>query len=148
MKNPTEIKNKIKQIKFEYLKTSYAENLVREPYNCVYNRPIKLLGDKEVLTRVCTYFTTDEESYQICNSRECSQQCNAFVFKHDKKQLRELLDLDVEANPKKYPELMVLEWVLDSEQVPPSNPNIIRRAKTAIVYAWLNYISPLGRFFV
>ena len=119
MKSPTEIKQKIRSIEYEYLKRVYEARLSREPQNCVYNKKACAPGTDESITRVCSYFTTDD-SVQVCDSSECSQSCNAFAFKHDKKQLRDLLMSDIEANLTKYPELLVLNWALDGELVEPS----------------------------
>jgi hypothetical protein len=135
MKSPTEIKQKIRNIEYEYLKKVYQTRLSKDPQNCVYNKKATAPGSDEALTRVCSYFTTDD-SVQVCDSGECSQSCNAFVFKYDKRQLRELLQQDISTNPTKYPELLVLNWSLDGEimepdSTEPSDPVIVTPNVTA-----------------
>lgn len=114
MKTPTEIKQKIRNIEYEYLKRVYQARLSKEPQNCLYNKRVVLPGSEKAITRVCAYFT-DADTIQACNTSECSRNCNAFVCRHDKKTLRDLLQEDVRSNPTKYPELMVLGWTLDGE---------------------------------
>jgi len=129
MKTPTEIKQKIRNIEFEYLKGVYQSRLSKDPHNCAYNKKAVLPGSDQALTRVCGYFS-DSDSVQVCNTAECSVNCNAFVPRFDKKQLRDLLREDIENNPTKYPELMVLKWALDGENIEtslaePPAPDII-----------------------
>ena len=112
MRSPREVKDKIRQIQFEHLKKVYEEKLAKEPENCTYNREIKVRGQEEVATRVCVYFSTNNH-FEVCNTSECSQSCNAFIPKRDKKELRKNLEDDVEAHPQKYPEILVLKWALE-----------------------------------
>lgn len=115
MKSPTEIKNKIKQVKYEYLKQVFKEKLAVKPENCHYNKVVTLHDTNEYKTRLCTYYS-DADHYEICNTVTCAQKCNAFVFKHDKEDLRGRLDTDIDRNPSKYPELSVLTWVLEQKE--------------------------------
>jgi hypothetical protein len=115
MKSPTEIKNKIKQVKYEYLKQVYKEKLTVKPENCHYNKAVVLHDTKEFKTRLCTYYS-DADGYEVCNTVTCAQRCNAFVFKHDKENLKNRLDVDVDTNPNKYPEIAVLSWVLEQKE--------------------------------
>jgi len=115
MKSPTDIKNKIKQVKYEYLKQVYKEKLAVKPENCHYNKAVILADTKEYKTRLCTYFA-DADTYQVCNTVTCAQRCNAFIFKNDKNTLREKLDVDIDQNPNKYPELAVLSWVIEQKE--------------------------------
>jgi hypothetical protein len=112
MKEPTKIKEKIRQLKFAYTKQFYKEHLSREPKNCIYNRTVIFAGTKEHATRVCNYFS-DNNVYQICDSLECAGSCNAFVSKLKKKDIKTSLDNDIKNNPMKYPEIMALNWVLE-----------------------------------
>lgn len=114
MRKPTDIKVKIKQIKYEYLKQFYREKLTVKPENCFYNKPVVLHDTKEYKTRVCTYFSGVEQ-YQICNTVSCAEKCNAFVLKHSKNALRDQLETDIEKNPGKYPEVVALNWVLEQK---------------------------------
>lgn len=115
MKSPTEIKNKIKQVKYEYLKQIYQDKLSVKPENCHYNKVVTLCGQKEIKTRVCTYFS-DSEHYEICDTLECANSCNAFIVKHSKDVLKDRLDVDIQKNPNKYPEISVLSWVLQQKE--------------------------------
>lgn len=113
MRKPKEITNKIRQIQFEHLKKVYKQHLEKEPYNCVYNKKVVLHGSKDIQTRVCSYFSSPDQ-YEVCNTTECSKSCNAFIAKQTKKELRNLLANDIETAPKKYPEIMVLNWALEA----------------------------------
>lgn len=169
MKTPTEIKQKIRNLEFEYLKTVYQAHLSKEPQNCIYNKKAVLPGTDAPITRVCGYFS-DEETVQVCNRIECSQNCNAFAPRQDKKTLRALLEEDVEKNPTKYPEIMVLSWVLDGDQTglpelqepaivtadvtataPPVTASVWKRVKAwaydQTLLAYLKYIELLGKVF-
>jgi len=164
MKSPTEIKNKVKQLKFEYLKAFYQKHLVKEPQNCFYNRSIVLdSANKEVTTRICTYFT-DGETYQICNSVKCSKQCNAFVPKREKKDLKDVLESDMTQNPERYPEILVLNWALDvvdeitvdavepepvleSSGAVPAERHIIQKVKDFLFLTAFKVNAVLARFF-
>lgn len=143
MKSPTDITEKVKQLKFEYLKAFYRQKLAREPQNCVYNREIVIRDDKTVVTRVCTYFS-DEATYQICDTSECSRKCNAFVERYNKQQLREFMERDIEESPEKYPEVMALAWVLDKVELPVGNLSIIDKLKWK-VFEWAFLFSELCR---
>jgi hypothetical protein len=112
MKQPTKIKDKLRQLKFAYIKQFYKEHLSRDPKNCVYNKPVIFAGTKEHATKVCTYFS-DNNYFQICDSLECAGNCNAFVARLKKKDIRASLELDIKSNPMKYPEIMALNWVLE-----------------------------------
>jgi hypothetical protein len=143
MKSPTEIRDKTKQIQFEYLKAFYRQHLVKEPQNCAYNREITIQGSSERGLRVCTYFS-DDSSFQVCNTNECSKSCNAFVARMDKSQLRAKLEEDIREHPVKYPEIMVLNWVLDKEKLPDEKPNIIERLKL-VAFETTFFLSELFR---
>lgn len=115
MRDPAEIASKIRQVRFEYLKMAYQSELSKKPHNCVYNRPVTLYGEGEVVTRLCGFYS-DEKNYIVCDTDECATSCNAFVCRKDKKQIREQLEKDMEEHPSKYPEILALEWVLGRKQ--------------------------------
>jgi hypothetical protein len=154
MKSPTEIKQKIRTIEFEYLKKVYQARLSKDPQNCVYNKKASAPGSDAVVTRVCSYFTTDD-TVQICDTVECSQSCNAFALKYDKKQLRDLLYDDISRNPSKYPELFVLKWSLDGEIVEPLSTEpteqaivteVVTPSRLAVARQWASDLLWAGYF--
>lgn len=114
MKTPSEISSKIKQVRFEYLKAAYQIELTRHPCNCIYNRKVTLHGEGEVVTRLCGFYS-DDKNYIVCDTEDSARNCDAFVCKKSKKQVREQLEKDMIENSHKYPELLALEWVLEKK---------------------------------
>ena len=131
MKGPKEIVSKIKQIQFEHLKEVYKTHLSKEPQNCVYNRRVIIHGSKDVVTRLCGYFSQGD-TFEVCNSVSCSAKCNAFVPKFTKPVLRKRLELDVKENPENYPEIAVLNWTLEGhlDEEKPSFWDFLKRKVT------------------
>lgn len=139
MKDPQEIVTKIKQIQFEHLKGIYKKNLSKEPQNCVYNKMVVIRGDTEVATRVCGYYSKDDV-YEVCNSLACSEKCNAFVARHTKPELRRRLEQDMQENPKKYPEITVLNWTLENPPVPNADFTWWERMKWGWFKFWRKFL--------
>lgn len=144
MKQPTEIKEKIRQLKFAYLKKFYREHLSREPKNCIYNRPVVFAGTKEYATRICTYFS-DGDTYQICASTDCALSCNAFVSRFERRELRDALETDIQSNPVKYPEIMALSWALE-KPAEPQMENIWDKLRFGVFQSWFLVVQFMKRW--
>jgi hypothetical protein len=123
MKTAADIASKIRQVRFEYLKAAYQSDLSRRPCNCIYNRTATLHGEGEVVTRLCGFYS-DDKNYIVCDTIESAQKCDAFVCRKTKKQVREYLEKDMIENTQKYPEILVLEWVLGKK-----NPTVLNNTR-------------------
>jgi len=147
MKTPTEIKDKIRQLKFEYLKANYARYLAQEPQNCIYNSQVVLHDTSESVTRICTYFST-QNNYRVCNTVECAKKCDAFVNKVNKKDLRALLDKNIQENPSHYLEIIALQWVLDANSEPlPAKSSRFKELKYNIYTLYCDFKQAIERIF-
>lgn len=82
--------------------------------NCIYGKPLDIIDKGKVFhVNVCLYNKNVNTGLEVCNNTE---ECNAFICKFSKKDIEESFNKELSDSvirSKKYPELNVLEWVLD-----------------------------------
>lgn len=114
MKSPGVIYRRYRQLKRKLLYDKLQEIRKRSGKNCVYGKAIDIIdGNKTFHAHVCLYNKHIDSGLECCNHAD---ECNAFICKFAKEDVvvffnQELKDPSV--RNKKYPELNVLEWVLD-----------------------------------
>ena len=138
MRKVREIYEKMRQVKYHHLVKLYKTFLKRKPENCRYNYPYSLKKDKiETVIYLCLLHQPksnlpdgrflwpppdpDNAKIQphlvdICHEIHHCSHCNAFVFRHSKKSLKDLFEeklKDKKFKEKEYPDICALEWVLE-----------------------------------
>lgn len=121
MRSPGVIYRRYRQIKKKILYDRTVQAHLRLHENCYYGKEIKYtdndvidLNGIERTIKACVYNSTDNH-IEICDN---PQECNAYASKWTKEKIinkinEELSDPNIKR--KYYPELNVLEWVLDKE---------------------------------
>jgi hypothetical protein len=115
------VKDKIKQLKYQYLKKIFEKYLSKTSENCKYNKEIYLSKQR---LQVCTFDLDNVKELDMCYKREHSEYCNAFCYKYSKETLKEtfikeLADPQIRAT--KYKDINVLYWEypeLEKEEFP------------------------------
>lgn len=117
------IKDKLKQLKYQYLKKIFEKYLIRNPENCKYNKEIYLSKQR---LQVCTFDLDNTKELDMCYKKEHSEYCNAFCLKYSKETLRDafIKELkDPQTRATKYKDINVLYWEhpeLEQEDFPES----------------------------
>jgi len=108
MKSPGVIYRRYRQLKRKLLYEKMQEIRKMCGKNCVYGKEVNILDrDKVFHSHICLYNKQVPTDFEICTNAE---DCNAFICKYGKKDVQEFFNT---IRNKKYPELNVLEWVLD-----------------------------------
>jgi hypothetical protein len=114
MKSPGIIYRRYRQLKRKLLYEKMQEARKKVSKNCVYGKAIDILDrDRVIHTHICLYNENIKAGLEVCN-HACD--CNAFICKFSKKNIEDEFNVelgDQTVRCKKYPELNVLEWVLD-----------------------------------
>ena len=109
----TNIKQKLKKIKYQYLKKILKRGLSNStPNNCRYNKNIKFPNG--TVAYICSFDLDRLSDVDLCYLKEHSQECNAFCPKRNKEQLKEqflkeLADPNIRAV--KYKDINILLWL-------------------------------------
>lgn len=127
MRSPGVIYRRYRQIKKKILYDYTSNAYLRLHENCYYSKEINYIDDEGIERNVkaCTY-NPIENHIELCDN---PQECNAYASKWTKKKIidkinEELNNPDIKRNF--YPELNVLEWVLDKDLYKAAqNPNLI-----------------------
>lgn len=121
MRSPGVIYRKYRQIKKKILYDRTAHAFLRSHENCYYGKEVKYIDNEgierfgvERTIKACMY-NPIEDHIETCDN---PHECNAYASKWTKKKIidktnEELKDSDIKR--KYYPELNVLEWVLDKD---------------------------------
>lgn len=130
MKTTRDIYKRLRDLKFHYLTKFYKKYTRKIPENCLYNDQYNIGLEKGVPITIglCLLHQPDpakkEKVYphliEICHEPSHCVNCNAFVFKYSKENIKELFELelsDKENVIKKYPDIHTLEWVLEGESM-------------------------------
>jgi len=107
-----EIKNKLKQLKYQHLKKIYSKNLSVLPENCKYNKEIRLPNRSRI--NICGFNFEDTYDVDLCYKKEHAKDCNAFCTKNSKDELclqfiEELEDDQIRST--KYKDINMLYWL-------------------------------------
>ena len=128
MRSPGAIFRKLKEAKFRRLVAHYKKLLKRLPENCKYNYAYKFVGsdNKPYIVKLCmihqNYIDFEKSSHliDVCQTASDCEQCNGFVHRYSKEQIKELFDQELQTKnikETKYPEICALEWVLERSVV-------------------------------
>jgi hypothetical protein len=138
MKKNRQIFLKLRELKYSYLVKHYKKLLKRNPENCRYNYPYIIKRDK-IITKVNLCLLHQPKSnlpkerfiwpppnpenakiqphiLDICQETHHCIHCNAFVFRYTKKEIKDLFEeklKDPNYKKREYPEIHLLEWVLE-----------------------------------
>ena len=124
MKSKSEVLQKLKQVRYRYLKKAVRKGLARHPYNCLFNKEIEVL---RLNVGICTHpeiIETRSDYFPICDERlgDLSSRCEKFCPKRSKERIREgiketLNSSEVGEIAYHYPDVAALIWVLDKEDL-------------------------------
>jgi hypothetical protein len=142
MKSESEIKGKLKEIKYRYVKKQIKQNRKHIPQNCFFNSDLKSDRSPDFVLGVCTHEETDEwvsfygkNDHRVCDlnfeGQSRCKECPFFKWKYEKDDIKEgidteLLNLSAAKLAFNYPELMTLLWVLDDDDSRTDDPSIIK----------------------
>jgi hypothetical protein len=114
MKSPGIIYRRYRQLKRKILYEKLQETRRKEHKNCIYGRMVDVIDrDRVYHLRICLYNKNVEHGLEVCSQ---SEDCNAFVNKFSKEAVEKEFNKELKdpfIRGKKYPELNLLEWVLD-----------------------------------
>jgi hypothetical protein len=114
MKSPGTIYRRYRQLKRKTIFEKIQETRKKAAKNCIYGKSLDILDKNKTLhCFVCLYNKNINAGLDICNHPE---DCNAFICKYTKEDIENSFykDLkDITTFNKKYPEIALLEWVLD-----------------------------------
>jgi len=126
MRSPGSIYRKLKEVRYRHLISMYRKYLRRSPENCLYNCQYAFVDSdgKERELRLCLYNqeqTTleggvDPSLIDVCDQLRHCQNCNAFVLKCTREDVKKILEEELnneKLKAKKYPDISALEWVLE-----------------------------------
>lgn len=118
MRSPGVIYRRYRQIKKKILYDRVANAVQCLHENCHYGRVVTYKDEQGVgrSIKVCNYETAlDQGVIELCTK---PMECNAFVNKWTKDKINEAVDKelsDPEIKRRLYPELALMEWVLDKD---------------------------------
>ena len=120
MKNSGEIRQKVKQVRYRYLKKALDRKLRHQPDNCRFN------GVHGGCSYKCCLHRLEEDGWNgiVCDTeldgKDRAEACPVFELQYDKEQIKEGLDSFLKTAPIQeiafyFPDLAALLWVLDGE---------------------------------
>lgn len=114
MKSPGIIYRRYRQLKRKLLYEKLLESRKRSAKNCIYGKYLDIVDkSKNYSVSICLYNKDISKGLEVCNHPE---ECNAFICKQSKEDIEKLFEKELSDSSiriKKYPELNILEWVLD-----------------------------------
>jgi hypothetical protein len=126
MRSKREIRDRLKQASFRYLKEILSEKLKKAPQNCRHNESVSIDASQELSLGMCTL--TAETKVRVCDARvpgcAAAAGCNWFDHKQSKEAIKgEWSDMLKDAQGggrralvrKGYGDLASLLWALDDE---------------------------------
>ena len=125
MKIRGQILQKVKQVKYRYLKKFLDKCLSKVSGNCIHNRPTEINQSSAENVCLCGY-QMEEKSWVglICDKRinpDLAKNCDTFDPLNTKEELKEEFNSSLQTLPlailaSKFPDLAALLWVLDETQ--------------------------------
>lgn len=124
MKTRGQLIQKIKQVRFRYLKKFLEKCLSQTSTNCVYNRASSFDVGATSSVCVCGYgIEQNGWKAQPCDKRlnpELAENCSKFQLLNTKEELKEEFNVSLDALPlpaiaSKFPDLAALLWVLSED---------------------------------
>jgi hypothetical protein len=125
MKSARAISQKLREVKYHHLVKFYKKYLKKSPENCLYNYPYQFVSDNEDHEiHLCLLHQPNLDLktgvfphlIDICQEMKHCQNCNAFLLKYNKDNVKRLFDEELNnknLKEKKYPDICALEWVLE-----------------------------------
>jgi hypothetical protein len=130
MRSPGVIYRRYRQLKKKILYDRILEARKRIFDNCYYGKKVTFLNDSNVehIIKMCNYSSLPDDRVELCFKPDL---CNAFVNKRKKEEIIKDLEKDLsnyEIKKRYYPDLILLEWVLDKDlNEAVKKPNFIGR---------------------
>jgi hypothetical protein len=122
MKTVGEVRQKLKQVKFRYLKKELEASLVRTSSNCVHNRLLEVPSLGEV--SICAL----KEGAIACDASrgiDLAPSCESYACRYQKEEVKsgmeEVFTSSIPHIAARYPDAAALMWVLDEpthEEIP------------------------------
>ena len=124
MRKPYEVYKKYKELQKSHFNRERAEACERCPTNCRYNRKIHL-SDRNIDLQLCSLGQgvnsgeLDPSLLLVCSAKRQALECNAYSPKHQTPEdivaLIQLKAQDPQTRRESYPELVLLEWVMNNQ---------------------------------
>lgn len=132
MRNVRAVYQKLREVKYHHLVKLYKKYTRKIPENCKYNYPYKITSETgaSVEIRLCLLHQPEIDLksgifphlVDICQEQEHCTNCNAFVNRYTKEEMKKLLEAELNGPRTKellYPDICALEWVMEqSEGIP------------------------------
>lgn len=124
MKTKGQLIQKIKQVRYRYLKKFLDKCLAVNAQNCLYNRPSTFDVGSVVSVCICGYGVEKKEwKARPCDKRhnpELAQNCSKFELLSSKEELKDEFNTSLDSLPlpaiaSKFPDLAALLWVLSED---------------------------------
>ena len=148
MRSPGVIYRRYRQYKKKILFERAAKAKNREHENCVYGKELTYKDrngiDRHI--RACMYTGVVEGSFEVCdNPCECSAFANRWTREDIESQVEAELG-EFEIKNEKYPEIAVLEWVLDKDYFDAiQNPGILTKTVVGMIMFLEQFLKVIGR---
>lgn len=123
MKSVRDVYKKLREVRFRYLVILYKRYLKRAPDLCKYNREFRVESNGQArFIRLCMLHQPEKglapNLLDVCEQVGHCEECNAFVCRHTKDSIKEMFESqlkDPRVKARTYPEIAVLEWVLEQD---------------------------------
>jgi hypothetical protein len=142
MKSPGVIYRKYRQIRRKLLYDKIQEARRWEHRNCVYGKMIEVTDKSgKHSIPICLYNKNLDKGLDVCSN---PIECNAFINKNSKESVEvsfnaEIKDINIRS--RKYPELNILDWVLDKNlEEAKKSPSILVKIAITIIELLENFI--------
>jgi len=115
IKGDSEVRQKLKQVKFRHLKRELSERLQVAPRNCDHNKRLEFEGREVGFCSLRQTLCTEEHGPDL------SQDCLDFSCRYNKDQIKEefttVMESPIHEIAAKYPDVAALTWVLSENPV-------------------------------
>ena len=124
MKTRGQLIQKIKQVRFRYMKKFIDKCMSKASQNCVYNRQSSLTVDSVSSVCICGFNMENRDWVaDPCDKRlnpDKATNCDQFLLLNNKDELKEEFNTSIDALPlpaiaSKFPDLAALLWVLSDD---------------------------------
>lgn len=117
MKDTSEIKEKIRQLKFEHLQRRIEKERTPAPENCVHNYKHET---EDGSVRLCMLGTDNPNEWggRVCDSKQTAQECPFFEPRKSKEEVIEEFNEDImdpEIVNNEYRDISALRWALEGD---------------------------------
>lgn len=122
MKSEEEIRKRVRDLKFRYLRRILRKDLKRRPHNCTFNREHTVQGTdgQDITVRLCMLGSEDPTwDIDICDTPKQAVCCPAYLPRRN----RDDIEAEFEANladpewmRENHRDLYTLTWVLDTTE--------------------------------